>query len=131
MQHLQAVLERFQQHGLVLNKEKCVFGAGSMEYLGHMVSAAGVAPLPAHVVAIETFPPPKTVQGLMMYLGMVNFYRCFIRGAAAVLKPLTDTLCGHTRQHMLVWSQEMVAAFTHSCQALADTTMLAHPHPRV
>jgi len=130
VQHLKTVLERFQEHGLVLNEEKCVFGASSVEYLGHVVSAGGVSPLPARVAAIRKFPRPKTVQGLMTYLGMVNFYRRFIRGAAAVLRPLTDALRGHTRQHVLTWDQEMVTAFNNSKLALADTALLAHPHPR-
>ena len=39
-------------------------------------------------------PRPGKVGQLMSYLGMVNFYRRFIRGAVGVLKPLTDTLHG-------------------------------------
>jgi len=111
-----------QTHGLVLNEEKCVFGVASVEYLGHVVSATGVSPLPARVAAIESFPQPKAVQGLMTYLGMVNFYRRFFKGAAAVLKPLTDALCGHPRQHVLVWDQHMVAAFLHSKRALVEAS---------
>jgi len=58
------------------------------------VDQSGIRPLPARVAAIQDYPRPKTVQQLQSYLGMVNFYRRFIRGAAGVLKPLTDSLAG-------------------------------------
>ena len=51
-EHLEAVLERLQQHGLVLNGEKCVFGQPEVEYLGHVVSARGLSPLPERVATI-------------------------------------------------------------------------------
>ena len=56
------------------------------------MSAHGIIPLPENVAAIRAFLWPGTVGRLMSYLGMVNFYRRFIKGAAGVLKPLTDTL---------------------------------------
>ena len=93
VQHLQQVLTIFKQHGLVLNGVKCVLGASTVDYLGHKVTAEGISPLPGRVVAIKKFPQPATVQQLQKYLGMLNFYRRFIKGAMCVLKPLTDMLC--------------------------------------
>ena len=90
VQHIREVLSRLEQHGIVLNGEKCVLGVPEVQFLGHLVSARGITPLPEKVAAIRAFPQPVTVGQLMSYLGMVNFYRRFIRGAAGVLKPLTD-----------------------------------------
>jgi hypothetical protein len=73
--HLRAVLERLRQHGLVLNGEKCLFGQSSVEFLGHLVSAEGAAPMEKHVAAIRKFPQPTTVKELQGYLGLINFYR--------------------------------------------------------
>ena len=56
--HLKAVLQRLQHHGLVLNREKCVFSAPGVEYLGHWVSAEGIRPLAARVSAILNFHSP-------------------------------------------------------------------------
>ena len=56
-----------------------------------MVSACDIIPLLEKVATICAFLLPGTVGQLMSYLGMVNFYRRFIRG---VLKLLTDALCG-------------------------------------
>jgi len=125
-EHLREVLRRLQQHGLVLNEEKCVLGQESVVYLGHQVSSSGVQPLKKRVQAIEEFPQPKTVRQLMQFLGMINFYRRFIRGAAALLKPLSDALRGGQRAN-LVWTADMAAAFAESKKRLARVAELAHP----
>jgi hypothetical protein len=90
--HLRQLFTRLREHGLVINVEKCVFGASSIQFLGHHLSAEGVEPLPENVSAVTDFPRPSTVKELQMFLGMVNFYRRFLPGAARALKPLTDCL---------------------------------------
>ena len=75
VEHLREVLSRLEQHGIVLNGEKCVVGVLEVQFLGHVVSARGIIPLPEKVAAIRAFPRPGTVGELMSYLGMVNFYR--------------------------------------------------------
>ena len=37
LQHLEEVLKLLQQHGLVANKRKCLFGQSTVEYLGHLI----------------------------------------------------------------------------------------------
>ena len=54
---LRRVLQQLEAHGLVLNKEKCVFSAAQVDYLGHMVDASSLRPLPAHVAAVSEFLP--------------------------------------------------------------------------
>jgi hypothetical protein len=91
---LEAVFTRLREHGLVINVEKCVFRASSIQFLGHLLSAEGVELLPESVSAVTDFPRWSTVKELQMFLGMVNFYRRFLPGAARALKPLTDCLRG-------------------------------------
>jgi Reverse transcriptase (RNA-dependent DNA polymerase)/RNase H-like domain found in reverse transcriptase len=127
---VQLVLERLRQHGLVLNLEKCVFGQSEVEFLGHRVSARGVEPLEDHVAAIRDFRPPADRQQLQRFLGMVNFYRRFLPGAAGVLQPLTDALKGPGgKNRKLAWSSGMNAAFCKIKRLLCEATCLAHPDP--
>jgi hypothetical protein len=129
-QDVKKVLERLAKHGLVLNREKCVFSAASVEYLGHEVSAKGIRPLPARVAAIKEFPPPTTRGELQRFLGMVNYYRRFVKGAAAILKPLTDATRGPGGQStQLTMSAEMHAAFSAAKDALVRAAVLVHPRP--
>ena len=125
-QDLRVVLERFREHGLVLNGAKCVLGEEQVEYLGHQISATGIKPLPGKVAAIRSFPKPETAKQLQTYLGMVNFYRRFLPSAAHVLKPLTDVLKGG-QAGTLQWTQQMSAAFEQSKQGILNAVELAHP----
>jgi hypothetical protein len=44
LQHVWLLVQRLQEAGLVINREKCVFGVKQVEFLGHQLSAAGVSP---------------------------------------------------------------------------------------
>ena len=124
--HVQEVLRRLKEKGLVINAEKCSWGCTEVEYLGHKVAASGISPLPSMVQAIKKFPKPDTTQQLMTYLGMVNFYRRFLQSAALTLKPLTDVLKGGTAGR-LSWIEEMSQAFNKSKEAMLNAAELAHP----
>jgi RNase H-like domain found in reverse transcriptase/Reverse transcriptase (RNA-dependent DNA polymerase) len=126
--HLREVLGRLQENGLVLNVAKCVWGQAEVEFLGHSVSAAGVAPLPGRVAALQSFPQPTTVQQLQAFLGLFNFYRHFVPAAAAIVRPLTDALRGGRKGSAPVgWSPPMLQAFAAAKAALAAATLLDHP----
>ena len=85
---LRVVCSRLHEQGLVVHMEKCVFGAESIEFLGHTISRHGARPLPAKVEAITNFPRPTTIKGLQQFLGMLNFYHRFLQGAAQNLHPM-------------------------------------------
>uniref|UniRef100_A0A0P4WDS1 Reverse transcriptase domain-containing protein n=1 Tax=Scylla olivacea TaxID=85551 RepID=A0A0P4WDS1_SCYOL len=46
MEHHQQVLSHLQDHGLKIHPNKCIFGAPSVDFLGHRVTTAGLEPLP-------------------------------------------------------------------------------------
>ena len=125
-QHLQQVLERLAEHGLVLNAEKCQLGLEQLDYLGHHVTATGITPIISRVQSIEKYPQPKTVKQLQTYLGMINFYRRFMPAAAKILRPLTDSLKGGVKGE-LQWTAEMKEAFSASKKCLCNCVELAHP----
>ena len=97
-------------------------------FQGHMVSARAIIPLPEKVATIRAFPWPGTIGQLISALGIVNFYRRFIKGAAGALKLLTDTLCGASNKvAKLEWSTPMLEAFEGSKKQMVQATHLAHP----
>ena len=104
-----------------------MLGIPEVQFLGHMVERHDINPLPEKVAAIHAFPRPWTVGQLMSYLGMVNFYRRFIKGAAGVLKPLTDALLRASgKAARIEWSPSILTAFKGSKQQMARAKHLAH-----
>ena len=81
-------------HGLTIGLPKCEFAVSKIKFLGHLLSASGCSPLLKHSAAISAFHLPSDKPALQRFLGMLNFYWKFLRGAAGVLAPLTDTLKG-------------------------------------
>jgi hypothetical protein len=127
MVHLRQLFSKLDEAGLVVNAEKCTLAVQEVNFLGHRTTANGVQPLPDHVDAIHSFPLPATVKQLQAFLGIVNFYRWFVPGAASILLPLADYLKGSKAGAAAVeWSTEMQAAFSAAKEAVAATTMLAH-----
>ena len=128
--HLEAVFQRLHEAQLVINREKCVFGVPQLDFLGHSVSAQGTTPLASPVEAIRAHPRPTVVKELQAFLGVINFYRRFVVGAARILKPFTELLKGSPKPTSpVVWSQALESAFVSAKAALSASTCLAHPAP--
>ncbi len=126
--HLCQVFEILEKSGLIVNTEKCVFGRPSTEFLGHSISAAGSSPLPSRVSAIADFPRPLNVRQLQAFLGLFNFYRKFIPAASRLILPLTHALRGSPRgDQPLLWSAEMLDAFSAARRSLSSSAVLEHP----
>ena len=80
------------------------------------------------MVAIKAHPKPGTKSQLMSFLGMLNFYRLYLKGTTSILKPLTDATRGAGSKHSkLEWTKEMEKAFVAAKIALTNATHLAHP----
>ena len=65
-EHVQEVLRRLRKNHLFAQADKCEFHTNSVEYLGYMLSPAGLSMADYKVKDIQSF------------LGFTNFYRRFI-----------------------------------------------------
>ena len=129
-QHVRLVLQRLQQHGLIINPAKSVYCVPTVEFLGHSVSRQGIHPLPERVQVIREFSPPTSLRQLRKFLGMVNYYRRFLPHCAQVVKPLTDLLAGKSKHDSsFSWSESAAQAFAATKALLADAVILFHPVP--
>ncbi|XP_037555552.1 uncharacterized protein LOC119432461 [Dermacentor silvarum] len=86
LQNLHNVLARLQDAGLKLKLEMFVFQSPSVEYLGQVMSQAGLSPAPRKVDAIVKVPKPHNKE-LKSYLGLIKFYRSFLPNLPAHLQP--------------------------------------------
>ena len=128
LQHLRLVLEHLAANGLTINTGKCIFGAPSLDFLGHHVSSDGIRPLEDNVQTIRSFPHPTSQRKLRQFICLVNFYRRFIPQCAKIMQPL-HLLLTHPKDKssLITWTEETTAAFNAIKSSLADATLLTHP----
>uniref|UniRef100_A0A8R7JWF4 Reverse transcriptase domain-containing protein n=1 Tax=Triticum urartu TaxID=4572 RepID=A0A8R7JWF4_TRIUA len=60
-QHLKLALDILKANKLLLNRSKCTFGTPIVEYLGHILSAQGVATDPEKIQAVQQWSTPTNV----------------------------------------------------------------------
>ena len=110
LSHIHMVFKKLKSANLSMKKSKCSFFSKEIQYLGCILSATGIQPLPAKTHAIQHMRPPTTPKQVRAFLGLVGYYRKFIKGFAKIAKPLTLL----TRQQVKFdWTLEHHAAFLH------------------
>lgn len=90
--HPRIVLGKLEKQGLVVNRRKCLFGASSIEYLGHIIGNGTISVDKKNVEAVNSWPSPQNVSQVKSFLGLINYFRKFIHKISIVTKPLTDLL---------------------------------------
>ena len=60
LEHLEEIFKRLKAAGLKLKLEKCCFFKKHIQYLGHLISAEGIQPLPEKLESIAKMPAPRT-----------------------------------------------------------------------
>lgn len=59
-----------------------------MAYLGHIVSAKGVATDPQKVKKVVEWPTPQNISEVRQFVGLASYYRRFVENFATLAKPL-------------------------------------------
>jgi hypothetical protein len=104
---------------------KCAFAQQSIAYLGHIVSAAGVATNKSKVATVRDWPSPQTAKELRSFLGLSGYYRKFVKHYGVITKPPTNLL---RKGVLYVWTPETEAAFQTLKHALVTAPVLALPN---
>jgi hypothetical protein len=123
---LEDVFRKLEENSLFLKFSKCTFLQESTQFLGHVVSEAGVHTDSRVVQAVRDFPVPAGVSQLRSFLGMCNYYRKFVRNYATIAQPLTDLLKGPVNRPMhVLWTDAVHGkAFTALKDALCTAPVL-------
>ena len=120
---LQSVFQRLRESGLKLKPAKCHFCQEQVTYLGHIISAEGIATDPEKTKQVAQWPVPTTQREVQQFLGLANYYRRFVRGYATIAKPL-HKLTEKTAEFR--WTKECEEAFEDLHHRLTSTPILAH-----
>lgn len=120
---LQLVLDRLRANGLKINKEKCIFLADSVSYLGYIIDKQGVHTDPEKIKAIKEMPLPLNITQLRSFLGLVNFYGKFINNLSTHLAPLYELL---NKSVTWSWTKRRIEAYKNIKILMTKAPVLAH-----
>ncbi|UYV71445.1 hypothetical protein LAZ67_8003244 [Cordylochernes scorpioides] len=131
--HLKIIFERLNRYGVKMNISKSIFGVTELNFLGYLVTPEGSKPLPDKVKAIVDYKLPETVLDLRTFLGMINFYRRYLKDAAQTQATLHEYLRGARKKvkRKIHWTKEAQIQFEKCKQSLIDATLLSFPHPEL
>ena len=89
LSHIRKVFEKLWLAKLSIKLSKCHFFSKEIQYLGHISSNKGIYSLPSKTQVIQKMHPPTTPKKFCVFLGLVGYYRKFIKNFAKIAKPLT------------------------------------------
>src|ERR1700693_105691 len=84
------VLRILDKYDLYVKPEKCEWEQLEVEYLGMMVSEAGIQMDKGKANAIKEWPIPKNLRQLQQFIGFTNFYRRFIKDWSKICRGMND-----------------------------------------
>ena len=122
LQNVREVFNRLRNAGLKLKPSKCDFCCTQVEFVRHIVSEDGVRTDQAKTEKVARWPVPKTKREVQQFLGLANYYRCFVKDFATIAKPLhrlTEKICKFD------WTTDYQRAFEELRRRLVTTPILA------
>ena len=124
MDHLAQVFVVLRDQKLFVKRKKCSISTQEVNYLGHIISATGVAADPKKIHAMTDWTQPKTTRALRGFLGLTGYYRKFIQDYGTIARPLTQIL----KKGQFGWSEEATTTFQRPKQAMITTPVLRLPN---
>jgi hypothetical protein len=125
--NLEQVLVKLDTANLRINIEKCTFATQEFEYLGYLVTTAGIRPLPSKVEAILQLKAPKTLKQLRSFLGLVNYYRDMWKRRSHLLTPLTEVTKVPRGSKTFKWAEAQDKAFHEVKKVITQNALLKFP----
>ena len=126
LKHLEAVFKQLEATDLKIKHNKCEFFKIKVHYLGFLISINGVLPLPEEVATIQALEPPRDVNKLRQFLGLIGFYRKLIPFFSGI------TICVNKmfrKWTTFNWTEQCETAFKLLKAELAEMPALQYPNP--
>jgi hypothetical protein len=124
LRDLTTILQRLKRAGLRIKASKCQLFKTEVEYLGFLTGRAGLKVNPRKMEAITNFPRPTKVRDVQAFLGLIGYFRIFVRNFAERARPLYQLL---KQDHPWNWSKECDDSFLAFKKMLSEAPVLAFP----
>jgi len=119
-QRIKQACLRLHEAGFKIQLSKTDFFKKQLKFLGKMLDASGVQPLPRHIEAIQKYDKPVTKKALQRFLGLCAWVCIFLPHYSKKIAPMADLLCQQSTK--LVWNNIATAAF-HDIKLQLTSTM--------
>ena len=124
LEHIRTVFKKLHDAKLSMKLSKCHFFTKEIQYLRHILGKEGIKPVPAKTEAIKVMHPPVNPKQVHVFLGLVGYYRKFIKNFAKISKPLTML----TRMDVkFEWKEIHQDAFMKLKEAIIQAPILQYP----
>nr|GEU34099.1 hypothetical protein [Tanacetum cinerariifolium] len=123
-EHLKLILELLKKEELYAKFSMCNFWLSKVQILGHVIDSEGVHVGPAKTESIKDWASPKTPTEIFQFLGLIGYYRRFIKGFSKIARPMTKL----TQKSMnYKWGEKEEVTFQLLKQKLYSAPILALP----
>jgi transposase InsO family protein len=124
LDRLGQVFARLKDANLKLKPSKCHLFRRTVSFLGHVVTAEGIAVDQSKVLAVTEWPTPRCLKEVRAFVGLCSYYRKFIRGFSLVAAPLFALT---KKDQPFLWGDECQDAFDRLKDALTMAPVLSLP----
>ena len=122
-ERINSVMKRLKDFNITLNRDKCLLGVESLEFLGFIVSQRGIEISPDRVQGLRDMGQPKSQKELQAALGSLAFYSRFVPSFSSRVEPLRKQL--RKDAPPFKWTEEMSAAMEDVKSAILNSSALA------
>jgi hypothetical protein len=123
-QHLEIILETLRQHKLYAKFSKCEFWLKEVGFLGHILSAGGIAVDLAKIKTVTEWKAPTTQTEVRAFLGLAGYYRRFVEGFSSIARPMTQLL---KKDKKFEWTAKCEESFQQLKSRLTSAPILIMP----
>ena len=124
LNNLSKIMDRLNMAGLKLKPKKCTFFRTEIQFLGHIVSRHGVKTDPKKVEAVSNMKVPLNIKELKSFLGLVSYYRKYIRNFSLIAKCLFELTRPNSKWK---WTDDCNQAFRTLKEKLISAPILSYP----
>jgi hypothetical protein len=123
-QHLRVVLGKLRAHKMYAKFSKCEFWLEKISFLGHILTAEGVAVDPGKVETVSNWQQPTNVSEIRSFLGLAGYYQRFIEGFSKIARPMTELL---KKEKKFNWTESCEKSFQELKRRLTTAPVLTLP----
>nr|GFB12531.1 putative reverse transcriptase domain-containing protein [Tanacetum cinerariifolium] len=123
-EHLRTILKLLKKEELYAKFSKCEFWIPKVQFLGHLINNEGIHVDSPKIKSIMDWVSPKSPMEIRQFLGLVGYYRRFIKGFSKIAKPMTKLT---QKKIKFEFGDKQEAAFQLLKQKLCSAPILALP----